>query len=74
MWPPRRMRHLLRRASSCRRFSRRLQDTSTAGEEAMCTRGWRVEDVFSAQPILGLEDPAPPVVGASVSSSVRKTH
>lgn len=42
MWPPRRMRHLLRRASSCRRFSRRLQDTSTAGEEAMCTRGWRV--------------------------------
>lgn len=74
MWPPRRMRHLLRRASSCRRFSRRLQDTSTAGEEAMCTRGWRVEDVFSAQPILGVEDPAPPVVGASVSSSVRKTH
>lgn len=28
MWPPRRMRHLLRRASSCRRFSRRLRDVS----------------------------------------------
>lgn len=34
MWPPRRMRHLLRRASSCRRFSRLLRDAS-AGEAAM---------------------------------------
>lgn len=39
MWPPRRMRHLLRRASSCRRFSRRLRDAS-AGEAAMA-RGLR---------------------------------
>lgn len=39
MWLPRRMRHLLRRASSCLRFSRRLRDAS-AGEAAMA-RGLR---------------------------------
>lgn len=43
MWPPRRMRHLLRRASSCRRFSCRLRDAS-AGEEAMGTRTYRAEE------------------------------
>lgn len=32
MWPPRRMRHLLRRASSCLRFSRRRRDASATGE------------------------------------------
>lgn len=32
MWPPKRMRHLLRRASSCLRFSRRRRDASATGE------------------------------------------
>ncbi|KAK2085806.1 hypothetical protein P7K49_035231 [Saguinus oedipus] len=44
MCPPSRMRHLLRCASSCRRFSRRRQDTSPAGEEAMCTSAWSGEE------------------------------
>lgn len=45
IWPPRRMRHLLRRASSCRRFSRRLRDAS-AGEAAMSTRACGVEEML----------------------------
>lgn len=40
MWPPRRMRHLLRRASSCLRFSRRRRDASATGE-AICVWGLR---------------------------------
>lgn len=45
MWPPRRIRHLLRRASSCRRFSCRLRDAST-GEEAIGTRTYKVEETL----------------------------
>lgn len=43
MWPPRRMRHLLRRASSSLRFSRRRRDASATGEAMraqVCGRTW----------------------------------
>lgn len=43
MWPPRRMRHLLRRASSSLRFSRRRRDASATGEAMrarVCERTW----------------------------------
>lgn len=43
MWPPRRMRHLLRRASSSLRFSRRRREASATGEAMrarVCGRTW----------------------------------
>lgn len=51
MWPPRRMRHLLRRASSCLRFSRRRRDASATGEAMRtraCGRTWCSRDVLGS--------------------------
>lgn len=58
MWPPRRMRHLLRRASSCLRFSRRRRDASATGE-AIDVRAYG-RNVLSSSGLSGQTQPLAP--------------